>query len=90
MVRNGAERAEISAEFDVAPGSALEAWLQASDYDTEACLLRRVIDSAGRSRAYINGAAASGSIQYSIRRTAIRSLAGTSQPIPETWSWNGK
>ena len=58
VVRSGAERAEISAEFDVAPGGALQAWLQASDYDTDACLLRRVIDSAGRSRAYINGAAA--------------------------------
>ncbi|MDP2822650.1 MAG: DNA repair protein RecN [Sulfuritalea sp.] len=58
VVRSGAERAEVSAEFDVAPAGPLEAWLQASDYDTEACLLRRVIDSAGRSRAYINGAAA--------------------------------
>ncbi|MDO8786610.1 MAG: DNA repair protein RecN [Sulfuritalea sp.] len=58
VVRSGAERAEVSAEFDVAPGGALEAWLKANDYDTEACLLRRVIDSAGRSRAYINGAAA--------------------------------
>ena len=58
VVRNGAERAEISAEFGVAPDGALEAWLKASDYDTECCLLRRVIDSSGRSRAYINGAAA--------------------------------
>jgi DNA repair protein RecN (Recombination protein N) len=58
VVRNGAERAEISAEFDVVAGSALDAWLRANDYDSEACLLRRVIDSAGRSRAYINGAAA--------------------------------
>jgi DNA repair protein RecN (Recombination protein N) len=58
VVRTGAERAEISAEFDVTPAGALEAWLQANDYDTDACLLRRVIDSAGRSRAYINGTAA--------------------------------
>lgn len=58
VVRNGAERAEISAEFDVAPGGALEAWLKTNDFDAEACLLRRVIDSSGRSRAYINGAAA--------------------------------
>lgn len=58
VVRSGAERAEISAEFDVTPAGALEAWLRANDYDTDACLLRRVIDSAGRSRAYINGAAA--------------------------------
>ena len=58
VVRNGAERAEISAEFDVAPDGALQAWLRANDYDTDACLLRRVIDSAGRSRGYINGTAA--------------------------------
>ncbi len=58
VVRSGAERAEISAEFDVAPDGALQAWLQGNDYDSDACLLRRVIDSAGRSRAYINGAAA--------------------------------
>jgi len=58
VVRSGAERAEISAEFDVEPGSVLQTWLQANDYDIDACLLRRVVDSAGRSRAYINGAAA--------------------------------
>jgi len=58
VVRTGAERAEVSAEFDVPPGGPLEAWLRAGDYDTDACLLRRVVDSAGRSRAYINGAAA--------------------------------
>ncbi len=58
VVRSGAERAEISVEFEVAPDSALQAWLRAGDYDTDACLLRRVIDSAGRSRGYINGAAA--------------------------------
>jgi hypothetical protein len=39
-------------------GSPLEAWLRANDFDTDACLLRRVIDAAGRSRAYINGTAA--------------------------------
>jgi DNA repair protein RecN (Recombination protein N) len=58
VVRVGAERAEISAEFDVTPGSPLEAWLRAGDFDLDSCLLRRVIDAAGRSRAYINGAAA--------------------------------
>ena len=58
VVRSGAERAEISAEFDVAANGELAAWLHANDYDTDICLLRRVIDSGGRSRAYINGAAA--------------------------------
>jgi DNA repair protein RecN (Recombination protein N) len=57
VVRTGAERAEISAEFDVAVGSELEAWLRAADFDVDSCLLRRVVDNAGRSRAYINGAA---------------------------------
>lgn len=58
VIRTGTERAEIAAEFDVSVGSALEDWLRASDYDTDACLLRRVVDSGGRSRAYINGAPA--------------------------------
>jgi DNA repair protein RecN (Recombination protein N) len=58
VVRTGAERAEISAEFDVAPDGALESWLRSNDFDTEACLLRRVIDGAGRSKGYINGTAA--------------------------------
>jgi len=58
VVRSGAERAEVSAEFDVAPDDALQGWLRANDYDTDACLLRRVIDNAGRSRGYINGTAA--------------------------------
>ncbi len=54
-VRAGRDKAEISAEFAVAEGSLLSAWLAAGDFDADACLLRRVIDSAGRSRAYING-----------------------------------
>ena len=58
VVRTGAERAEISAEFDVVPDGVLESWLRSNDFDTEACLLRRVIDGAGRSRGYINGTAA--------------------------------
>jgi DNA repair protein RecN (Recombination protein N) len=58
VIRVGAERAEIGAEFEVVAGSPLESWLRAGDFDTDACLLRRVIDAGGRSRAYINGTAA--------------------------------
>ena len=58
VVRMGAERAEVAAEFDVVTGSELEQWLRSNDYDADACLLRRVVDSGGRSRAYINGAPA--------------------------------
>ncbi len=59
VLRAGAERAEVSAEFDVAAGGGLEAWLRGNDFDAEGgCLLRRVIDAAGRSRATINGSPA--------------------------------
>ncbi|MEO7761273.1 MAG: AAA family ATPase, partial [Casimicrobiaceae bacterium] len=60
VVRGGAERAEISAEFDLQRLSEIHAWLRASDFagDESTLLLRRVIDAQGRSRAYINGSAA--------------------------------
>jgi len=58
VVRVGSEKAEISAEFDVAPGSALAVWLAANDFDTDVCILRRVVDAGGRSRAWLNGTAA--------------------------------
>lgn len=59
VVRVGAERAEVSAEFDVSPGGPLAAWLAANDFDTDdTCLLRRVVDAGGRSRATVNGSPA--------------------------------
>ena len=56
LVRDGAKRAEFAAEFDVSSLPAVAAWLeeQALDLDGE-CLLRRVINADGRSRAFING-----------------------------------
>ncbi|HMM54710.1 MAG TPA: DNA repair protein RecN [Candidatus Desulfobacillus sp.] len=57
-VRAGCDKAEIGAEFDVAPGGSLAAWLRDNDFDGDACLLRRVVESSGRSRGYINGAPA--------------------------------
>jgi DNA repair protein RecN (Recombination protein N) len=58
-VRHGAERAEISASFDLARLPEVARWLteQALDADGE-CVLRRVISAEGRSRAWINGAPA--------------------------------
>jgi DNA repair protein RecN (Recombination protein N) len=58
VVRTGAEKAEVSAEFEVMPGSELAAWLAANDFDTDICILRRVVDAGGRSRAWLNGTAA--------------------------------
>jgi DNA repair protein RecN (Recombination protein N) len=57
VVRQGAERAEIGAEFDPAPGPVARRWLAENDLagDEGGCLVRRVIESGGRSRGYING-----------------------------------
>ena len=56
-VRGGQDRADIAAEFDLPEGSPLVAWLAESDLpaDDDLVLLRRVVDSGGRSRAWING-----------------------------------
>jgi DNA repair protein RecN (Recombination protein N) len=55
VVRQGAERAEASASFSDLPPAALR-WLadQAIDHDGEV-LVRRVVGTDGRSRAYLNG-----------------------------------
>ena len=58
VVREGAERADLSAEFDC--GAALASWLAERELggDPGQLLLRRTIDRAGRSRCFINGHAA--------------------------------
>ncbi len=58
VVREGAARAEISAEFD--PPASLREWLAEAGFDAEAesLLLRRVVDPQGRSRAWVNGSTA--------------------------------
>lgn len=58
VVREGAARAEISAEFDT-PDS-LQSWLAEAGFesDTSTVLLRRTIDAQGKSRAWVNGSPA--------------------------------
>jgi len=58
VVRPGAKQAEISAEFELhASGETLEAWLRenALEGDAGICLVRRIVDLNGRTRAFING-----------------------------------
>ncbi|MBM3393117.1 MAG: DNA repair protein RecN, partial [Betaproteobacteria bacterium] len=58
-VREGAERAEISAVFDVSGNAGLRAELAGRDLlEDDQVILRRVLERAGRSRAYLNGAPA--------------------------------
>ncbi len=57
VVREGAARCEIAAEFD-APVS-VTPWLEEQGFPVEdSLLLRRTVDTEGRSRAWINGSAA--------------------------------
>ena len=57
VVREGCARSEITAEFD-SPAS-LAAWLDAAGFAAEEMLLlRRVVDAQGKSRAFVNGSAA--------------------------------
>lgn len=57
VVREGAARCEISAEFDTP--AAVRSWLDDQGFAGEdTLLLRRTVDSEGRSRGWINGSAA--------------------------------
>ncbi|MDS1140804.1 DNA repair protein RecN [Pusillimonas sp. SM2304] len=54
VLRDGAARADISAVFE--PPASLHAWLHEHEFDADdALILRRVIDTQGRSRAFVNG-----------------------------------
>ena len=67
VVRHGAERTQITAGFDVSGNAAARAWLEEQSIDVqEECLLRRVVGTDGRSRAWING--------QSMPITALREL----------------
>lgn len=58
VVREGAAKADITADFSATPE--VQAWLAENEFAEEegGVLLRRVIDNAGRSKAYVNGIAA--------------------------------
>lgn len=60
VVREGAERAELSAEFDVLKNPFLSKWIDENDMqgDSGQLILRRTIDRTGRTRCFINGHAA--------------------------------
>ena len=63
VVRQGAERAEVSAEFAIATLKPVIKYLEKQELTDEddSCLVRRVIDASGRSRAFINGTAVTAS-----------------------------
>jgi len=57
MIREGASRTEVSAEFQATP--AVATWLDETGFAADpALLLRRTVDAQGKSRAWINGSPA--------------------------------
>jgi DNA repair protein RecN (Recombination protein N) len=60
ITRAGCDKAEISAQFDITALPALQTWLNENELPNEdqQLLVRRVIYADGRSRAFINGLAA--------------------------------
>lgn len=58
LIRTGAQRAEVTAEFDPVDTKAFAAWFADQGITLESgegVLIRRVLESAGRSRAFVNG-----------------------------------
>ncbi|OHX11669.1 DNA repair protein RecN [Chromobacterium sphagni] len=60
QVREGADRAEITAEFSTEQRPEIDAWLEQNELsgDEGVLLLRRLIDRSGRSKSFVNGQAA--------------------------------
>ena len=57
MVRPQADKADVSATFNVSELNTVKSWLKAQDLETDDddTVIRRVISAEGRSKAYING-----------------------------------
>lgn len=78
VVREGAARCEISAEFD--SPARLAPWLEQAGLDAgDTLLLRRTIDAQGKSRAWINGSA--------VTQTQLKELAGQLVDIHGQHAW---
>ena len=78
VVREGAARADITAEFDSTP--ALAPWLEEAGFESDdTLLLRRSVDSQGKSRAWINGSPATA--------TQLRELADQLVDIHGQHAW---
>ncbi len=58
LIRDGADRAEVEAVFDLQGFPEAAAWLEAQALEADGeCILRRVLVRGGRSRAFVNGRA---------------------------------
>lgn len=72
-VRPGCKRAEINLEFDLSDAPQAQQWLMENELDDEqSCLIRRVVNQDGRSKAYINN-----------RPVTLQSLQALSEKLVE-------
>ncbi len=59
VIRPGSAKADLSAEFDTTGNATARDWLKENDlaagHEAGFCILRRVVNSDGRSKGYING-----------------------------------
>jgi DNA repair protein RecN (Recombination protein N) len=56
LVRYNTQRADVTAQFDIALLPHVQRWLAEQELDDEdLCMLRRTVNAEGRSKAYING-----------------------------------
>jgi DNA repair protein RecN (Recombination protein N) len=72
-IRPDCQRAEVNLEFDLSDAPLARDWLQAQELDDDGqCLIRRVINADGRSKAYINN-----------RPVTLQSLQALSEKLVE-------
>jgi len=71
-VRPDSKRAEINIEFDLADAPQAKEWLEKNELNDEHhCLIRRVINQDGRSKAYINNRPVTLQILQSLSRLLV-------------------
>ena len=81
-IRQGQQRAEISALFDTTHNTAAKDWLLAEDFEcTDPCILRRIYSTEGRSRGYINGRTCT---MQQLKTLGERSVSYTHLTLPTT------
>jgi DNA repair protein RecN (Recombination protein N) len=80
VVREGASRTDVSAEFDAS--AQLQAWLETAGFEEgDSLLLRRTVDTQGKSRAWINGSPATA--------TQLRAVGEQLLDIHGQHAWQG-
>lgn len=80
VVRPGANKADISAEFDISNSATLQQVLADDELladEPNLCLIRRVVSSEGRSRAFVNGTP-----------VTLQQLLGIAQHLVEVYGQN--